>query len=1810
MSIFSDYASPRQEDTYVPYFDQPKPTPQLFFGGSLSTGFYPTTEAPDPTAEQGQQARTYTAAVQGGKNWTTAGAWLVSELGLGNDASYVNRDAAMVNQQLLAQPGERVESVGVGAAFADTLLAVKEVVDPNFKVESTFEQWKKDNQAAYAVFQQRGVADENFTKNVTNKVYFDANIRLQQGLVNAADVIDARNSKVTGIQQAWESTRGVLDNYVLNDPVGLGVNVIPVAGQVKYLAQGAKVAEAARLSLLGRSVVALSRARGTEAMLLSKTGQLALSTVEMSLIGMADDTVFQTQEIARTQALWAGTDQALDYSFTRTAIAGAAGMALNLGLHGATKGLGATLSLALDTGDRLMQRRQAALVAHGASPNAAVARGGASAYNIARDYAADAVKIKIAQHLDNMSPNVTADPGLGWIMDDKILQTAGLTSEDVLATITQLSDIMGDREINNSHIHSFMQEWFVQAKGFNESRGFQISEGPQAVHYRSMVDRIESRIIAEGGVQPTDRTFIPGTREFRERVRDEVFSALKKEEGLNLRIQAERKPLHPDSMKSSELAMYMADNTLHKENDLTGRMLEAEYHQANINMLGNSKDDFVQTEIPLDRFSFSDETAAGKEGQFVADSVDAGSTEGFMADVEKMKGLDPRTAPPIVAGRLDADLQVIDGRHRIFMARQRGDKTIKAYIPKSLAKELGLTEMNTPTRMQRLQKEFKGWLDEANKRDLLLDEEARMMALEQTLGVNNALPEGYKVNPTLPKKREVFTMNKMKPESESAKVFRKLLKEQQTLKDQTELLAKAKTIPGTDTARLVKDRDNTLARIRRVVDTMQGTTEVAPPKLSEVLRDMATNPPTTSGERTQVLVKMLQSSPEERGLRVQDIHTAAQIMRAWGMGENVANLLLQKTGQMNGTRSMFASVRELFDFLDHTSVKVEDVSPGQRQHVGTLADKKRESSRLMREMDQTIEKHLKSGKVADWDRTQLELVLHGNGAIESTDPIVLDIFAAWEKAQKQYMQEGLANGYLGRMTKEEQKARFFPRRWQVGLVRRNSKDFQGLLYETLLKKWKASDTLHNDTMVALGWAKRTEVDGRIDWEGAGLFDKQPLPKKKSELDPALLPVYEKGLTSAVNQNGENALQQSAWRAVNHILSEDTPKINQVTGKIIREDVTRAASEIEKRLPVELIQDLRVHKFLDTNVMDIAQQYAESTGFAIKAQTAVQQKWGVAGATLDDWMDAVKIAADGQFRGDADAVEKLQQGISTFRTKYLRMRGKSGSLMSVNENILENMAEVGTSLGSAMFTGGISVLSMFADTWVAAFAKIHSPADFFRQIKTVFQSIFQHKSMMKEHLYDLHMGSYIHRHGNIERYTSGQLGSSFTYSWGSRMANPWKEVTNAFSGKTQGATGVNNRAVLGSMRAMEAVAKNVSTLFGGDFWFTSAAAAQVAGLKRETAQYLDAAITMAKELEQGGWDDLAQVEMKATADALAKNMSRADAIRVGQTARGKAFNLVAREAGFGPNWHIPLRMNQHGLLDFTKLSTLQKAGELTGGIRTKGLKSFTDVNTLVKAMDRLTPEEQINLQEGIRGFHNMMEADAHKIMNVPGILQTPTDPSSRVYLGRMMNMYTGYMRTFASNHVLGLANVPQRRGMALITGFLIGETLARTARRLLNGEPWSEIEAQWEENPKLMMARTLMQVPFFGEWTMAPQLLMEAGLNGPLWKQDSGSVPAGALNDMFQLAREGANLPYSEAGETPRALTHADRVVTRLLPGLGLARSMMGADMSRDQSKQYKRARAIMERNDLNWEQKNNWDDTQVDTSKGTIYGPSVPGVLP
>lgn len=976
----------------------------------------------------------------------------------------------------------------------------------------------------------------------------------------------------------------------------------------------------------------------------------------------------------------------------------------------------------------------------------------------------------------------------------------------------------------------------------------------------------------------------------------------------------------------------------------------------------------------------------------------------------------------------------------------------------------------------------------------------------------------------------------------------------------------ADTLQLTDTRRLPKSAENAKLirklqqRIRRRSTSLRkefpaGEVETGVTR-AEALETAKTD---TTADRQRAFDASYVAPDAGAASIMEDVTFIGKIMRSAGLGTMYARLASQKTGQFQTVRSLFAGIRELAEVFDHSRFTVESLGANGPEFIGNLTDNQRELVRAIAPMAEFIDKLATEGffgkmiaaitgkKRAAIDLFQEEAFLHAGGLQEAKSPEARELARMWTDVAKKIGKEGVDNGTF--LDLEEA---FVPIRIEVGKVMRDKVKFRKLLTDHFTNKWLKSDSVHMDTLVTMGWAERIAIQGRdVEYRLLGPLEglsKKPVSTLKRASLGDSADFYTRAITDTVDDQGFTGIAASMRRVVDNLTNEGT--FVEESGRIIIDDATGAVSKFERRLDKDMLANPELREFFRTDLMSLASDYVRHNGFDIKANSLVQRLRGIRNLKFTEYMDFQEAQMLKAAKEGTDERATIKSSMNALRQKWMRMSGRERRLLSQAEKVGEFGADVAEAGTLVFYAGPIGQTIVLEEMLVGMVNRNYNPLEFARQVRILLSGLnpLTHRKTFRENAGYTSLAVRLNQQVNAERFTGGSIQSDFQWGTIDKILAPWRTLRDTILGRT--APGP--RSLFGRLeavpQAIQALGRTSLTLGGSDFFTRNAMTLQLVSQSGEIARFFKPAQNLTRSLLDNA-DLLKSTNRAAREKALTRGANQQAAIRAGNLAEFKVWKGFVRKAGFGEQWQVAQRFSQHGILDESVLGLLAEAGEATKSLKTRGFLPMMDINRMSKYVNDIDPERATVMQDALNRVINMFERTTIKRVSEQTILQTPTNDASRVFHGRYLNTMTSFARSFFDNTVLDLARMPSRNAVALATTYVLGATMSRISRRILNGEDFDSIMQEFEDRPIPTMLNYALNVPIAGQFNymlrMVSDPLLSDRFNSPKLSQGAAVSVA---NETLRLA----SLSIKAIGdESVRdQLSHsAEKFARRITPGL-------------------------------------------------------------
>lgn len=971
-------------------------------------------------------------------------------------------------------------------------------------------------------------------------------------------------------------------------------------------------------------------------------------------------------------------------------------------------------------------------------------------------------------------------------------------------------------------------------------------------------------------------------------------------------------------------------------------------------------------------------------------------------------------------------------------------------------------------------------------------------------------------------------------------------------------LADARRLPKSDkTTKLIRRLQQRIRRRSAAIGKKfpAGEVETGVAR-AETLKTVKTD---TTADRQRVFDASYTAPDAGAASIVEDVTFVGKVMRSAGLGTMYSRLVTQKSGQFQTVRSLFAGIRELAEVFDHSRFTVESLGPSGPEFIGNLTDNQRELIRMIAPMAEFIDKLATEGffgkivaaitgkKRAAIDLFQEEAFLHAGGLQEASSPEARELARMWTDVAKKIGKEGVDNGTL--LDFEEA---FVPIRIEVGNVMRDKVKFRKLLTEHFTNKWLKSESVHMDTLVTMGWAERIATKGRdVEYRLLGPIEglsKKPVSTLKRAALGDNVDSYTRAITDTVDDQGFTGVAASMRRVVDNLTNEST--FVEESGRIILDDAVGAVSKFERRLDKDMLVNPELRAFFRTDLMSLASDYVRHTGFDIKANSLVQRLRGIRNLKFTEYMDFQEAQMLKAAKEGTDERATIKSSMNALRQKWMRMSGRERRLLSHAEKVGEFGADIAEAGTLVFYAGPIGSTIVLEEMLVGLVNRNYNPIEFARQVRILLSGInpLTHKKTFRENAGYASLSIRLNQQINAERFTGGSIQSDFQWGTIDKILAPWRTLLDTIFGRT--APGP--RSLFGRLeavpQAIQALGRTSLTFGGSDFFTRNAMTLQLVSQSGEIARFFKPAQKLTRSLLDNA-DLLKSTNRTAREQALSRGVNQQAAIRAGNLAEFKVWKGFVRKSGFGEQWQVAQRFSQHGILDESVLSLISEAGEATKSLKTRGFLPMMDINRMSKYVNDINPERASVMQDALNRVINMFERTTIKRVSEQTILQTPTNDASRVFHGRYINTMTSFARSFFDNTVLDLARMPSRNAVALATTYVLGATVSRISRRILNGEDFDTIMQEFEDRPIPTMLNYSLNVPIAGQYNyifrMATDILLSDRFNSPRLSQGAAVSVA---NETLRLASLSIRAIGDESVRDN--LSHsAEKFARRITPGL-------------------------------------------------------------
>lgn len=251
---------------------------------------------------------------------------------------------------------------------------------------------------------------------------------------------------------------------------------------------------------------------------------------------------------------------------------------------------------------------------------------------------------------------------------------------------------------------------------------------------------------------------------------------------------------------------------------------------------------------------------------------------------------------------------------------------------------------------------------------------------------------------------------------------------------------------------------------------------------------------------------------------------------------------------------------------------------------------------------------------------------------------------------------------------------------------------------------------------------------------------------------------------------------------------------------------------------------------------------------------------------------------------------------------------------------------------------------------------------------------------------------------------------------------------------------------------------------------------------------------------------------------------------------KAFRAAARQAGV--RLDQAQKLVESGVVSGRNLDAAEAFTKLDKNILTR----VPDMEARLKELPAELQQAGRELIDSLTDF-GIKDAEAFVTTVSPNSIMRSDHAIANAFL-----MYTSFPAAFAQRtltRALAGAGVGNWKGYAYLGVYLFGEMFSNALRRILyNGDDPQTIFDEWEEDPVNMAAASLLRVPLFGPWNIAPEIAMSAFTDVPGYSM-GGSA---ALSRGVYAMQNFVNLANSLADGEPGVDSTSLRKFVNTIPG--------------------------------------------------------------
>ena len=864
--------------------------------------------------------------------------------------------------------------------------------------------------------------------------------------------------------------------------------------------------------------------------------------------------------------------------------------------------------------------------------------------------------------------------------------------------------------------------------------------------------------------------------------------------------------------------------------------------------------------------------------------------------------------------------------------------------------------------------------------------------------------------------------------------------------------------------------------------TKAGDTETAEKLRKKMSKKYVTRkgtPPDTSNynnmnaeQKRQVVVDAMDALKESQAEVLRGTNIVVKTLTSNGLARWLNRVIVNQQGLVHTVLSKYRELRGMSALFGAHNYGLRKIGgkPQPKNLQGAKHWALREFTPVANALKILQQKSKSDAKFQEINKEIVRILSRGEKTAPKGHPLqaeIQDVLDKWTGYMQMQLERGKANGSL---TDTGDKF-YLPLRLDPAKVRGREQEVTDIISAHFMRQF---DSVEPDTPLnyqtmrdGLGWFEQ-KVDGfgrpkgkfKVNKE---VFPEGKLPKTVGELTDSQLSAYRKALKEPLEDlGGDTPVQASARNYVRRQLGEE--RFTGTVKDFNKQQATRGRQPKSHKVPGTkprrftqeevFIDDPAMGEFFITDLFELGNTYASTTGFQVHAQDVLDDFLGVKNVTWYDFLNTMEGELRQKF-GQTDAdVDAISKGFEKYHETLADFSGGLPRADSGYNTVSMYGADLARQAALTIYGSGIGQSILFVENMWSVFSKVHDPMDLFDNIATLLKAYLPgiRNQAIRDELGGTLMEARRFQNHAANRFITGSGDSTADLNWKNRITAPWKSAYRTFTGKETPAPGTGGRLGAGIMRVAEGTA-TLAQEAGLNRYFNEAGwMVQSRAMKREMKRYLPRALKLAKDLQEN------PINAKT------------------QEAAARQFKGRARKAGFGDRWDIARRFDEAGFLSHPdKLRNLEAISNNAGG------KDFSFDRMTQWAMNqpRDQREELLNI---VNDAAFMLETEVMKRISEASGLYKPTDKSMRTFLGQLMNSMLSFSRSFYGNNVLDAAGMPSRVYMGMLSSYMFWEIVSSQLRAALDGESLDTLRDRWEHNPVGELASGASRVPTLGVFT--------------------------------------------------------------------------------------------------------------------------------